>query len=139
MNCLDVMTKTAALSKNGGKFRFYDFCELWLCLWFWERLKSYSIILPLLNQQEVGRVVEITDNHKLFWSRAVEIDAFLASFDKSKGITSCRRRFPEGYVLRSRACEGKNALFIVILKKKTHLKGHVILSSFLTSFALSFS
>ena len=42
MNCLDVMTKTAALSKNGGKFRFYDFYELWLRLWFWERLKSYS-------------------------------------------------------------------------------------------------
>ena len=62
-----------------------------------------ELLLPLLNQQEVGRIVEITDNYKLFWSRAVEIDAFLASFDKSKGITSCRRQFPEGYVFRSRA------------------------------------
>ena len=35
MNCLDVMTKTAALSKNGGKFRFYDFCELPLRNGFW--------------------------------------------------------------------------------------------------------
>ena len=33
--------------------------------------------------------------------------------------------------------QGKNALFTVIPKKKTHSKGHVILSSFLTSFALS--
>ena len=62
-----------------------------------------ELLLPLLNQQEVGRIVEITDNYKLFCSRAVEIDAFLASFDKSKGITSCRRQFPEGYVFRSRA------------------------------------
>ena len=37
MNCLDVTTKTAALSKNSGKLRFYDFCELCLRLWFWER------------------------------------------------------------------------------------------------------
>ena len=62
-----------------------------------------KLLLPLLNQQEVGRIVEIIDNHKLFCSRTVEIDAFLASFDKSKGITSCRRQFPEGYVFRSRA------------------------------------
>ena len=39
-----------------------------------------ELLLPLLNQQEVGRIVEITDNYKLFWSRAVEIDAFLASW-----------------------------------------------------------
>ena len=34
---------------------------------------------------------------------------------------------------------GKNALLFLIIKKVIHSKGHLILSSFLTSFALSFS
>ena len=57
-------------------------------------IERHELLLSLLNQQEVQRVVVITDNHKLFWPRAVETDAFSESFDKSKGLTSCRRQFP---------------------------------------------
>ena len=39
-------------------------------------------MLPLLNQQEVECIVVINDDHRLFWPRAAETDAFLASFDK---------------------------------------------------------
>ena len=104
-------------------------------------IERHEFLLPLLNQQEVQRVVVITDNHKLFWPRAVETDAFSASFDKSKGLTSCRRQFPEGYVFlacligkltarKHNGSQGKKASFIGILKRITHSKGHVILSSF---------
>ena len=95
----------------------------------------------MLNQQEVQRVVVITDNHKLFWPCAVETDAFSASFDKSKGLTYCRRQFPEGYVFplacligkltagKHNGLQRKKALFIGILKRITRSIGHVILSS----------
>ena len=53
-----------------------------------ERIGRHELLLQLLNQQEVGRVVVIYDNHKLFRPRAVETDAFSASFVKSKGLTS---------------------------------------------------
>ena len=45
-------------------------------------IECHELLLPLLNQQEVQRVVVITDNRKLFWPRAFETDAFSASFDK---------------------------------------------------------
>ena len=35
-------------------------------------IERHELLLPLLNQQEVQRVVVITDNRKLFWPRAVE-------------------------------------------------------------------
>ena len=105
-------------------------------------IERHELLLPLLNQQEVQRVVVITDNRKLFWPRAVETDAFSASFDKSKGLTSCRRQFPKGYVFplacligkltarKHNGLQGKKALFIGILKRIIRSKGHVILSSF---------
>ena len=70
-------------------------------------IERHELLLPLLNQQEVQRVVVITDNHKLFWPRAVETDAFSASFDKSNGLTSCRRQFPKGYVFPLACLIGK--------------------------------
>ena len=36
-----------------------------------DRIGRDELLLPLLNQQEVERVVVITNNHKLFWHRAV--------------------------------------------------------------------
>ena len=110
-----------------------------------DRTGRHEFLLSLLNQQEVERVVVITDSHKLFWSCAVETDAFPASFDKSKDLTSCRIQFPQGYVFppahlmgkltarKHNGLQGKNALSTVILKKITHSKGHFIFSSFLTS------
>ena len=44
-----------------------------------DRTGRHEFLLSLLNQQEVERVVVITDSHKLFWSCAVETDAFPAS------------------------------------------------------------
>ena len=97
-----------------------------------DRIGPHELLSPLLNQQEVECVVVISDNHKLFWPRAVETDAFPANFDKSKGLTSCRRQFPESFPLarsvgklkarKHNGLQGKNALFIVILKKKQHIQ-----------------
>ena len=36
-----------------------------------DRIGRDELLLPLLNQQEVERVVVITNNHKLFWPRAI--------------------------------------------------------------------
>ena len=95
-----------------------------------DRIGPLELLSPLLNQQEIECVVVISDNHKLFWPRAVETDAFPANFDKSKDLTSCRRQFPESHVFplarsvgmltarKHNGLQGKNALFIVILKKK---------------------
>ena len=99
-----------------------------------DRIGPHELLSPLLNQQEVECVVVISDNHKLFWPRAVETDAFPANFDKSKGLTSCRRQFPESHVFplarsigkltarKHNGLQGKNALFIVILKKNNTFK-----------------
>ena len=91
-----------------------------------DRIGRHELLSQLLNQQEVGRVVVIYDNHKLFRPRAVETDAFSASFVKSKGLTSSRRQFPEGYVFplarsgkltprKHNGLQGKKALYILIL------------------------
>ena len=90
------------------------------------RIGRHELLSQLLNQQEVGRVVVMYDNHKLFRPRAVEPDAFSASFVKSKGLTSSRRQFPEGYVFplarsgkltprKHNGLQGKKALYILIL------------------------
>ena len=46
-----------------------------------DRIGRHELLFALLNQHEVERAVVITNNHNLFWPRAVETDAFPASFD----------------------------------------------------------
>ena len=45
-----------------------------------DRIGRHELLFALLNQHEVERVVVITNNNNLFWPRAVETDAFPASF-----------------------------------------------------------
>ena len=113
-----------------------------------DRIGRHELLSQLLNQQEVGRVVVIYDNHKLFRPRAVETDAFSASFFKSKGLTSSRRQFPEGYVFplarsgklkprKHNGLQGKKALYILILQKIiTYSKGLLCPSPNLLSMSL---
>ena len=53
-----------------------------------DRIGRHELLSPLLNLQEVERVVIITGNYKLFWPRAVETDAFHASCNKGPYLLS---------------------------------------------------
>ena len=72
---------------------------------FWNHLNDYrpnwtTRITVTITQSTSSRACCCNNrrSHELFWPRAIETDAFPASFGKSKGLTSCRRQFPEGYV-----------------------------------------
>ena len=94
-------------------------------------LLKFDVVIPRMITDRIGRHELLLPLNKFFRPCAVKTDAFPASFDKSKGLTSCRRQFPEGCFLLSRALigkltalkrnglQGKNALFIAILEKST--------------------
>ena len=58
-------------------------------------LKS-DFVIPRIITDRIGRHELLLPLNKIFRPHAVKTDAFPASFDKSKGLTSCRRQFPEG-------------------------------------------
>ena len=60
-------------------------------------------VIPRMITDRIGLHELLLPLNKFFRPCAVKTDAFPASFDKSKGLTSCRRQFPEGCFLLSRA------------------------------------
>ena len=55
-----------------------------------------DFVIPQMITDQIGRHELLLPLNKIFRPRAVKTDAFPASFDKSKSLTSCRRQFPEG-------------------------------------------
>ena len=89
-----------------------------------DRIGRHELLSPLLNLQEVERVIIITGNYKLFWPRAVETDTFHVSCNKSKGLTSCRRQFPEGYDFGKISAQPHTTLCIQFLDRENNDKNN---------------
>ena len=55
-----------------------------------------DFVIPGMITDRIGRHELLLPLNKIFRPHAVKTDAFPASFDKSKSLTSCRRQSPEG-------------------------------------------